>query len=266
MDSLAAESQTDIVLKAELASAYEKVGDLQGNIDKPNLSDFVGAVSSFEKAQAIRQSLPAEADNRLRLAQNLKVVGSIRNRQNDVKGSIRDLEQAEIIFSALVSQAPDSFDLRIASIEAATEHAQIYSLNNQYAEAIPLFRKAVDALERIDPNQRKSRLLMVKVHAYFGNALSWDNQQAAAETEMAKALSISEKLGSEFPNDSEIRSVVLQAYNLASSIYEGIQNDLSLHLGRMALATAEKAVEADKLDSQATYNLARIFPDGNYIH
>jgi len=259
LDSLAAESQTDLVLKAELASAYEKVGDLQGNIDKPNLSDFAGAISSFEKAQTIRESLPADTDNRLRLAQNLKIVGSIRNRQNDVKGSIKDMEQAEIIFSDLISQAPDSFELRLASIEAATEHAQIYSLNNQYAEAIPLFRRAVDTLVQIDSNQRKTQVLMVKVCAYLGSALSWNNQQAEAETEMAKALSISEKLGSEFPNDSEIRSLVLQTYNLASSIYEGIRNDLSLDLGRRALATAEKAVEADKADSQATFNLARGF-------
>jgi len=38
-------------LQAELAAAYEKVGDLQGAPRRPNLGDFSGAIVSYEKAQ-----------------------------------------------------------------------------------------------------------------------------------------------------------------------------------------------------------------------
>ncbi len=259
LDSLGAESQNDVALKAELASAYEKVGDLQGNIDKPNLSDFAGAISSFEKARVIREALPAEANNQLRLAQNLRSTSSIRNRQNDVKGALEDAEQAMIIFTDLVSRSPESFDIRIAAIEAQIEHGQVYAYNNQFSQAIPLFRTAADELGELDQKQQKTRQLMAKVYAYLGNALSWDGQQTEAEAEMTTALSISDKLGSEFPNDSEVQTGVWQTYTLASSIYEGSQDGLSLDLAKKALATAEKAANADTADSQATYNLARAF-------
>ncbi len=259
LDSLGRESQSDPALQAELASAYEKVGDLQGNVDKPNLSDFAGAVSSFQKAIAIREILPSEIDNQLQIAQDLRITCSIRNRQNDVKGALGDAEQAMTIFTDLVSRSPDSFNIRVAAIEAQIEHGQIYSYNNQYAEAIPIFRAAADELEKVDQKQQKTRQLMAKDYAYLGNALSWNGQQSEAESEMAKALSISEHLALEFPNDSEIQTGVWQTYALASSIYEGSQDYLSLDLAKKALTTAERAASADVADSQATYNLARAF-------
>lgn len=259
LDSLAAESQSDNDLQAEVASAYEKVGDLQGNIDKPNLSDFAGAVLSFEKARSIRERLPADADNQFLLAQNCRIAGTIRNRQNNVKGALDEAERAEQIFSALIAGKPDSFEFRIAEVEAQVDHGQIYSLNNLYAEAIPRFRKAVSAIGNVDQNHRKTRLLAAKVFAYLSNALSWDGNQAEAEIEMTRALAISEKLALDFPNDSEVTSTVWQTYTLASSIYEDSQNELSFDLARRALFTAERAADADKADSQARYNLARAF-------
>lgn len=257
LDSLGSESQNDAALMAELASAYEKVGDLQGDLDKPNLSDFSGAVSSFEKAKSIRNSLPAEFDNMFGLAQNLRVTSRIRNRQNDIKGSLLDAEAAKSIFTNLVLQKPDSFDLRMAAIEAEIEHGQIYASNNQYAEGIPLFRVAAERLEQSDSNQQKTRQLKAKVYAYLGSALSWDDQQSEAEAEMAKALSIAEKLAAEFPNDSEIQTTVWQVYAFASGIYENVHDDVAFDLAARALATAAKAAEADKADSHATYHLAQ---------
>ena len=257
LDSLAAESQTDTGLRAELASGYEKIGDLQGNIDKPNLSDFAGAISSFEKARAIRQALPADSENEFRLAKSYRITSSIRNRQNDVKGALNDAEMAKSVFSDLISRSADSLDYRVSSIEAEIEHGQIFSFNNRYAEAIPLFRESDTALAKFDPSGMDIRKLLAKNYAYLGNALSWDGQQPEAEAEMSKALAISEKLGAEFPNDSEIQATLWQTYTLASSIYEDSQNELSLDLAQKALKTAETAVASDKADSQATYDLAR---------
>lgn len=259
LDSLGAESQNDIALQAELASAYEKVGDLQGNVDKPNLSDFAGAISSFEKARAIRESLPADTDNQLKLAKNLGSVSSIRNRQNDVTGALRDADQAKNIFKDLISRSPNSYELWAAAIDAKIEQGDIYSYNNRYLEAIPAFREAVDDLERIDQDPRRTRQLKAKVFTYLGNALSWDGQQPEAEIEMAKALSITEGLLSESPNDPEIQTAAWQTFAMASSIYEGTQDNVSLHFAKRALATADRAANADKADTQATYNLARAY-------
>ena len=57
LDSLSREAAGDISLQRELATAYEKVGDVQGNPYVANLGDPKGALSSYRKALAIRESL-----------------------------------------------------------------------------------------------------------------------------------------------------------------------------------------------------------------
>jgi hypothetical protein len=58
LDSLSRESAGDPTLRLELAAAYEKVGDVQGGYLAANLGDR-GAIDSYRKALAIRESLAA---------------------------------------------------------------------------------------------------------------------------------------------------------------------------------------------------------------
>lgn len=259
LDSLAAETHTDTELNAELASAYEKVGDLQGNIEKPNLSDFAAALSSFDKARTIRHSLPESPENWHRIANSLKVTSSIRNRQHDVAGALNDAAEARQIFRERLLGANTSTEVTLDSIEADIQEAQIYSFNNRYAEAIPRFRTAAASLAALDQSTLRTRRLSAVVYAALGNALSWDGQQAEAETEMAIALSISEKLEREAPTDSEVLSTALQTYILASSIANDADPTRALVMAHKAVASAKRAVDADRADAQATYNLARAY-------
>src|SRR5262249_24372453 len=57
LDSLAKESSDDLALQEELATAYEKIGDVQGASGKPNLGDTAGALVSYRKALEIRESI-----------------------------------------------------------------------------------------------------------------------------------------------------------------------------------------------------------------
>src|SRR5205085_1815355 len=53
LDKLAQEAGNDASLQRELAGAYEKVGDVQGNPYKANLGNSSGALESYRKALAI---------------------------------------------------------------------------------------------------------------------------------------------------------------------------------------------------------------------
>jgi eukaryotic-like serine/threonine-protein kinase len=65
LDSLAAEAAGDRELQQELAAAYDRVGDVQGNPGAANLGDIEGAIKSYEKAAAIRRALAADAPDSL---------------------------------------------------------------------------------------------------------------------------------------------------------------------------------------------------------
>lgn len=259
LDRLARESGGDSALQSELALAYEKIGDLQGNPQKPNLSDFGGAILSYEKARAIRQSLPQSIENQMLLGGNFRELSSVRYVQNDIKGSLGDSAEALKIYETLLAEKPESFELQMSYVETQIDHAQTYSFNNQHDIAIPLFRRALAVLEKLDRTHEKTQLLLAKCYSSLGNALSWDSKQAEAEIEMAKAVSIAAALDARNPYDASVQQAVWRVYILASSIYEDIKNEVSLQFAQKALQTAQKAVESDTADTQAKHNLAKTF-------
>jgi eukaryotic-like serine/threonine-protein kinase len=57
LDSLSREAHGDTRLEAELAAAYERLGDVQGNPHSANLGDTRNALASYRKALDIRESL-----------------------------------------------------------------------------------------------------------------------------------------------------------------------------------------------------------------
>jgi eukaryotic-like serine/threonine-protein kinase len=59
LDSLARESSDNPELQRELAAAYERVGDVQGQALQANLGDKTGAMASYKKALNIREGLGA---------------------------------------------------------------------------------------------------------------------------------------------------------------------------------------------------------------
>jgi non-specific serine/threonine protein kinase/serine/threonine-protein kinase len=60
LDGLSRDAHGDIRLEAELAAAYERLGDVQGYPLYANLGDTTGALASFRKALTIRESLAAQ--------------------------------------------------------------------------------------------------------------------------------------------------------------------------------------------------------------
>lgn len=257
LDSLASESADDAALQSELAAAYEKVGDLQGNPNKPNLSDFAGAVASYEKAQKIRRNLPLAAGNQKFLAENYRALSNIRYAQSDMSGALRESDEALKIYEILLSERTDSDELQTANLEMQIERAQIYSQNNQYGEAIPLFQKTAAALENFDANRQETRRLLARVYSLWGNALSWDGKQPEAESVMTKATTIADGLAVDYADDAQIQQSVWRVYMLASSIYESIDDGAAKSFTEKALRTVEKSVAADAANTQARFNLAR---------
>src|SRR5262249_30257866 len=58
LDSLAAEAGDDPALRLELAQAYEKIGDVQGNLKQSNLGRPQAAIESYSRSLAIAERLP----------------------------------------------------------------------------------------------------------------------------------------------------------------------------------------------------------------
>jgi serine/threonine protein kinase len=73
LDGLAQEAAGDVGLRLELASAYQKIGDVQGNYNFSNLGDTTGALASYRKAVAIHESLVSAYPGHLQVARELSL-------------------------------------------------------------------------------------------------------------------------------------------------------------------------------------------------
>jgi eukaryotic-like serine/threonine-protein kinase len=79
LNALAQESSSDLALQRELATAYERVGLVQGHYLQNSLGDTQGSFSSYQKALRIRQQVEAKSrdwNDRLALARAYRLVAN----------------------------------------------------------------------------------------------------------------------------------------------------------------------------------------------
>ncbi|MBV9484066.1 MAG: protein kinase [Acidobacteria bacterium] len=113
---LSQESHNDPGLQRELAEAYLKVGDVQGNPYSSNLGDAAGAAASYTKALAISNSLLASnpQDNvaRLYLARSYKLLGQVLPVLGRPTEAAANLRSAADLFERLAKADPNNQDLQ----------------------------------------------------------------------------------------------------------------------------------------------------------
>src|SRR5205823_6019525 len=80
LDSLTNEASGDPALQREVAAAYERVGDVRGEVYGASLGDMAGALDSYQKSLRIREALVAadsrDVNNQRDLAYSYMKIGS----------------------------------------------------------------------------------------------------------------------------------------------------------------------------------------------
>jgi tetratricopeptide (TPR) repeat protein len=102
LDSLAADAADDRGLALDLADAYNRVGDVQGNPDVPNLGDMPGALASYRKAldlyNAVLDDRPDDAAARRGSGLALEHTGNIQMYMGDSAEGVASFRAALATF------------------------------------------------------------------------------------------------------------------------------------------------------------------------
>lgn len=155
LDELARGDTRDAALQQELASAYLKIGDVQGRPGFPNLGDTEGALASYRKSLAIRTNLPSElaatTDARHELSVNYERIGDALRMSGDAAGALESYRKSFALRDALAKTKPDNADLR-------RDLAKSYE---RIGDTLAQTGKPQEALE----NQRQSQAIMLPVFA-----------------------------------------------------------------------------------------------------
>ena len=152
LDSLAQEAEGEWSLQGELAAAYTKVGDVQGQSYNANLGETQGALASYRKALAIQQRLavvnPNDATSRLELAKSHNKVGDMLAKMGDLSDASASFREARLIARSLVAQDPTNLDKGHELILTYTRSGYVLEDMGDNAASLDSHREALAVAQR----------------------------------------------------------------------------------------------------------------------
>jgi eukaryotic-like serine/threonine-protein kinase len=153
LDSLSQGAGRDRALQGELATAYVKVGDVQGQSYYANLGDSAGALASYRKALAIREELgasdPADPANRLDLARCHNKVGEMLAKMGDRANASANYQKALSLVESLIAQDSSSLNNGNELVLTQTRLGYVLEDMGDLPEALARHRAAVAAAEKL---------------------------------------------------------------------------------------------------------------------
>jgi tetratricopeptide (TPR) repeat protein len=256
----------DDELSLELARAYMKIGDIQGNPLVPNLSQGDRGLASYKKAEDIIRRLAADGESTGELEVRVRVgSGMLYRNQNEARAEKLLGEAVE-----LANDLPPTPELQRMVVEASVGLAE-QAFNRQDVEAAK--QRATRSLEaamawsRMSSEAPLAKYFVGIARELVGQTalMQGDPETAVKEIEVARA--IFRDLFARHPEDARYRRELGLVLNNLASYQAGIgagdvwQPNLGDLEGartslREAIALHRRAVDSDPADTRARLDLA----------
>jgi eukaryotic-like serine/threonine-protein kinase len=269
LSKLAQQSQGDRSLQGELAEAYLKVGDLQGNPYEPNLGDTQGAAESYRKALAISAGLApadgADAQAQRYLARSHQSLGEVLPLLGKGTEGATELRSAAQLFEKLLSRTPYDHELRVQladcyqSLGDLLGHGGLQNLGDRagalesYGRALAVF----DAMAAESPGDQKARGGAAVMRIRIGDMQHAEGDLDAALANYRGALQRAQSLAGEDPGNDRFRRILALSYrklaDLETQRGEFVQ---ALPHARSAAEINQALAAADPDNAQASANYA----------
>ncbi|MEP6708277.1 MAG: protein kinase, partial [Pyrinomonadaceae bacterium] len=269
LDKLAQESQNDPSLQRELATAYKKVGDVQGNPYNANLGDSDGALSSYRKALAISETLsgvdPTNVRDRRDLVEMYMSVADLLWAKGDNAGSLDTYRKALSIREALSAADPSNTNDRNQLARNYYFIGQALLKKGDVAGALESYRKALtiaEALEAADPANKKARQIAAVSYLKIADSFALKDDHASALENHRKALSLQQVLTAADPANATLqRQVAIFIGRVGEDQREVGDFVGSIESERQALAIQKQLADADPTNAQIRADLASTYTD-----
>lgn len=269
LDSLAQEAAGDPILQLELASAYERLGDVQGKPSTPSLGDSQGALRSYAKALALRESVarnaPGNQQNLIRLAQTHRVISSLMNFSGDVQSAMAHAREAVRIAS--LGSDNDKTDYAKAT-ELAWDYKQVGDIEWNYmafaslsdsAAALSDFQNGLQTASQLvkrDPANTQIVRLQAIFYERIGMLLAQTGRRREGLEQLQSSLKIFRALAAASDSSLSQRGVAADVSQIGVVLTEDGKPSEALNYFLEELAIFQKLADADPRNVQAREDLA----------
>ena len=211
LDSLSQESAGDRTLRRELAEAYRRVGDVQGNPFMANLGDAQGAAASYDKAIALLEpALAADPSDgeRASLATAYLVRSGLRLNEGKADAALALARKGLALREDLARRAPDDFDRRMDLSQAwqyVAFDAAAAGKRDQAAAALAAQSAILRVAFAARPQDRAVRRSLAQNSYLTAEASARGGDLPSALTQYGEAKRIQESLVAEDPSSVTYR-------------------------------------------------------------
>ena len=277
LDSLNQEAGGNTSLQRELATAYKRIGDVQGYPFRPNLGDTAGAVKSYQKSLTLLLTLasanPMSREDAIRLAECYRLLADTLVVSNDSAGALQNTRRAIQMAEQADRTHPNDFSVLLELSDDYEGEADILSGTFNSANlgdisgALPLRRKVLelgDRLANMKPGDPAIKRKVAVMAIHMGDQLLVDGQWRETLPYYTQAQKAFEELLAAHPEKSNALEDLHAVYTRLQQI-KGIEGAAAqgLAINRKALEIAKKLTLADPRDTQARLALGQDY--GNLV-
>jgi serine/threonine protein kinase/tetratricopeptide (TPR) repeat protein len=219
LDSLARQAKGDTSLQRELATAYERVGDVLGYTYLPNLGDTAGALQSYRKALGIREPLatanPDDVQLQGALARNYFRVANVLEASGDFSGALAMVRKALPITERMAAgkNNPAVVDQLAGSYYFT---ATLLGQTGDPGGALENYRKAASIREPLlqaDPTNVSFNTHLAADFEGMAHSMTQMGNHAQAIQMQTKAVETLEQISQAPTNNATVREFLAEATN-----------------------------------------------------
>ena len=269
LDNLSREAGDDRGLLREMATAYDKVGRVQGNSYFANLGDTTGALRSYRRSLEIREQLlardPRNHELQDEVAKSYAGMGDVLYSKDDLRGALASYEKGVEVRRAGLNAAGDDIQYQLELVVLYSRIGDVKGME-QYANlgdtagALASLREALEILERLSRDHPDD----ADVNDQLANALTHAGMLACTTGETAsglamerRALELVEKLAAANPNSQAYEmSVLVTKHWLRLALDDHGNTEEAIAISRQVINDLEHVLQGDPKNIQLRRNLA----------
>jgi eukaryotic-like serine/threonine-protein kinase len=266
LENLRRDAGGDRALLRELATAYEKIGEVQGNPMKSSLGDSAGALQSYRAAESILNPLvvKGDVDAKALLALTVDRIGSLEHTHGKTEG-LQDLNRARLLAREVIAARPTDLAALRVGIDVDGDLLRYYSDLLDFGKMLEFAQEGEHKAEQLAaayPGRAESQDLLAESEVNLARAFRANGDLIQAEKIYRDALTIRQRLVEQNPNQTSYRRSLLLVYGHLGDLLglpetHGMGNmPEAVETFDKAAAIAESMVREDPADRVAQYDQA----------
>jgi len=264
LDNLSQEAGDDASLIRELATAYAKVGDVQGSVRVPNIGDTAGAMVSFKKALALLESIAESHPDPFILKDSLAkmhaFIGDMHWSSGDMDQSLAEYRVSRDLAREMLAMHKDDAEATRVLVARCQDIGDVLLQTGRRDEAVQEFQAGLAMIEPLAmaPNSDAASIILCAINYDRLATIAMEGGRIDDALDLYKrSLRLREDQATANPGSVKFRVFLANSLNqMCNIILQMGRPDEAMPYAERARDLRRAISDADADDARAAFELA----------